>query len=51
MFEQGLRLARKKAGLSMRALGEQMISPVRAAQLLRLPLATIEREIRGPHGQ
>ncbi len=30
------------------ALGEQLISPVRAAQFLRLSLLTIEREIRGP---
>ena len=37
--------------LVRRALGEQMISPIRAAQLLRLSLATIEREIRGPRGQ
>lgn len=31
-----------------RALGEQLISPVRAAQLLCLPLATVEAQIRGP---
>ena len=46
-FERPQRFER----LVWRALGEQMISPVRAAQLLRLPLATIEREIRGPRGQ
>ena len=34
--------------LVWRALGEQIISPVRAAQLLRLSLSTVEREIRGP---
>ena len=34
--------------LVWRALGEELISPVRAAQLLRLPLSTVEREIRGP---
>jgi len=36
--------------LVWRALGEQLISPIRAAQLLRRPLASIEREIRGPRG-
>ena len=36
--------------LVWRALGEQLISPVRAAQLLRRPLASVEREIRGPRG-
>lgn len=30
------------------ALGEHLISPVRAAQFLRLSLSTVEREIRGP---
>lgn len=35
-------------GLVWRALGEELISPVRAAQLLHLPLANVEREIRGP---
>ena len=30
------------------ALGEHLISPVRAAQFLRLPISTIEQEIRGP---
>lgn len=37
--------------LVWRALGEELISPVRAAQLLRLPLSIIEREIRGPRDQ
>ena len=37
--------------LVWRALGEELISPVRAAQLLKLPLQTIEREIRGPREQ
>ena len=37
--------------LVWRALGEELISPVRAAQLLRLSLSTVEREIRGPLGQ
>ena len=43
-FERPQRFER----LVWRALGEELISPVRAAQLLRLPLATVEREIRGP---
>ncbi len=34
--------------LSWRALGEQLISPLRAAQLLDLSLDEVEREIRGP---
>ena len=34
--------------LVWRALGEELISPVRAAQMLRMPLGTVEREIRGP---
>ena len=34
--------------LVWRALGEELISPVRAAQFLRLSLSTVEREIRGP---
>ena len=42
-FEQPQKIER----LVWRALGEQLISPVRAAQFLRLPLATIEREIKG----
>jgi Zn-dependent peptidase ImmA (M78 family) len=37
--------------LVWRALGEELISPVRAAQFLRLPLSTVEREIRGPRDQ
>ncbi|MCY3769207.1 MAG: ImmA/IrrE family metallo-endopeptidase [Gammaproteobacteria bacterium] len=37
--------------LVWRALGEELISPVRAAQLLRLTLSTVEREIRGSRGQ
>lgn len=37
--------------LVWRALGEELISPVRAAQFLRLPLSTVEREIRGPLDQ
>ena len=36
--------------LVWRALGEQLISPIRAAQFLHRPLASIEREIRGPSG-
>ena len=46
-FERPQRFER----LVWRALGERIISPVRAAQLLFLPLATIEREIRGPGGR
>ena len=42
-FEQPQKFER----LVWRALGEQLISPVRAAQFLRLPLATIEHEIKG----
>ena len=37
--------------LVWRALGEQLISPVRAAQLLRLPLSFVEQEIRGPRNR
>ena len=33
--------------LVWRALGEELISPVRAAQLLKLPLGFIEGQIRG----
>jgi Zn-dependent peptidase ImmA (M78 family)/DNA-binding XRE family transcriptional regulator len=33
--------------LVWRALGEELISPVRAAQMLRLSLATVEENIRG----
>ncbi|MCY4340378.1 MAG: XRE family transcriptional regulator [Gammaproteobacteria bacterium] len=36
--------------LVWRALGEQLIPPLRAAQLLSRPLADLEREIRGPRG-
>lgn len=36
--------------LVWRALGEQFISPVRAAQLLRRTLSSVEQEIRGPRG-
>ena len=43
-FEKPLRFER----LVWRALGEELISPVRAAQLLKRPLNIIEREIRGP---
>jgi Zn-dependent peptidase ImmA (M78 family)/DNA-binding XRE family transcriptional regulator len=43
-FEQPKRFE----GLVYRALAEQLISPVRAAQLLKRPLAEIERGIRGP---
>lgn len=34
--------------LSWRALGEQLISPLRAAEMLGLSLDEVEREIRGP---
>lgn len=37
--------------LVWRALGEELISPVRAAQMLGRPLNIIEREIRGPRDQ
>lgn len=43
-FEKPLRFKR----LVWRALGEELISPVRAAQLLNRALADIEYEIRGP---
>ena len=46
-FEQPKRFE----GLVYRALAEQLISPVRAAQLLKRPLAEIERGIRGPREQ
>ena len=42
-FEKPLRFER----LVWRALGEELVSPVRAAQLLKLPLPFIEQEIRG----
>lgn len=35
-------------GLVWRALGEELISPVRAAQFLNSPLTIVEQEIRGP---
>lgn len=44
-FEKPQRFER----LVWRALGEQLISPVRAAQMLGLPLSIVERDIRGPH--
>ena len=34
--------------LVWRAIGEELISPVRAAALLNEPLATVERQISGP---
>ena len=34
--------------LVFRALGEQLISPLRAAQLLKRPLVKVEEQIRGP---
>lgn len=37
--------------LVWRALGEELISPVRAAQMLRRPLNIVEREMRGPRDQ
>lgn len=43
-FEKPRRFER----LVWRALGERLISPVRAAQMLGRPLADVEREIRGP---
>lgn len=46
-FERPQRFER----LVWRALGEELISPVRAAQFLHLPLSTVEREIRGPRDQ
>ncbi len=46
-FEKPLRFER----LVYRALAEEMISPVRAAQLLKEPLAKIEEEMRGPRDQ
>ena len=46
-FEKPLRFER----LVYRALAEEMISPVRAAQLLKAPLAKIEEEMRGPRDQ
>jgi len=46
-FEKPQRFKR----LVWRALGEELISPIRAAQMLKLPLQTVEREIRGPREQ
>jgi len=46
-FEKPQRFER----LVWRALGEEMISPVRAAQMLGLPLSIVERDIRGPRDQ
>jgi hypothetical protein len=46
-FEKPQRFER----LVWRALGEEMISPVRAAQMLGLPLSSVERDIRGPRDQ
>lgn len=37
--------------LVWRALGEDMISPVRAAQMLGRPLSLVERDMRGPREQ
>ena len=45
-FERPLRFER----LVYRALAEEVISPVRAAQLLKVPLAKVEEEMRGPRG-
>ena len=46
-FEKPQRFER----LVWRALGEELISPVRAAQLLHWPLDKVERDIRGPSDQ
>jgi Zn-dependent peptidase ImmA (M78 family) len=46
-FEKPQRFER----LVWRALGEELISPVRAAQMLGLPLSVVERDIRGPRDQ
>ena len=43
-FEKPARFER----LVWRALGEELISPIRAAQLLKRALVDVEREIRGP---
>ena len=43
-FEKPQRFER----LVWRALGEELVSPVRAAHMLGLPLSTVERNIRGP---
>ena len=50
-FNQGIgafeRPSRFK-NLVWRALGDELISPVRASQLLKRPLKNVEQEIRGP---
>ncbi len=46
-FEKPSRFER----LVWRALGEELISPVRAGQLLERSLTAVEREIRGPRGR
>ncbi len=46
-FEKPQRFER----LIWRALGDKLISPVRAAQMLRLPLGVVEQDIRGPRDQ
>ena len=46
-FEKPSRFER----LVWRAVGEELISPTRAAEFLRQPLAAIEERIRGPHSQ
>jgi hypothetical protein len=43
-FEKPRRFER----LVYRALAEDLISPVRAAQFLKVPLARVEEEMRGP---
>ena len=43
-FEKPQRFER----LVWRAVGEELISPVRAAQMLQVPLGAVERGIRGP---
>lgn len=42
---------RRYERLVWRALGEELISPVRAAQLLRLSLKAVEEGLRGPQDQ
>ncbi|WP_299656397.1 XRE family transcriptional regulator [uncultured Jannaschia sp.] len=42
---------RRYKSLVWRAVGEEMISPVRAAQLLKKPLADVEAQIRGPEAR
>ena len=46
-FERPRRFER----LVWRALGEELISPVRAAELLKRSLSDVERELRGPRGR